>query len=159
MFQSSSQNQPVEEEWISQKGQEQEMPGHMEDHRKNRREETLQGHCPHYAGNSTGHLTPLPMLWKPLDRVSINDTLNSYKLGYSINTDTTGKVDLPLSSDPTICIFQISGSVPRNLWSQRKQCTEQAYFLINNRTDGFKFRANLLKKYQQIKEKHNGHIV
>ena len=70
------------------------MPGHMEDHRKNRTEEIEQG------------------LWRPLDRVSIDDTLNSYKLDYSINTDTTAKMDIPLpfssvqfsrSSCPTLC--------------------------------------------------------
>ena len=53
------------------------MPGHMEDHSKNRTEEIEQG------------------LWRPLDRVSIDDTLNSYKLDYSINTDTTAKMDIP----------------------------------------------------------------
>jgi len=55
------------------------MLGPMEDRSKNRTEEIEQG------------------LWRPLDRVSINDTLNSYKLDYSINTDTTAEMDIPLS--------------------------------------------------------------
>ena len=65
------------------------MPGHMEDHSKNRTEEIKQG------------------LWRLLDRVSIDDTLNSYKLDYSINTDTTAEMDIPL----TFSSVQFSRSV------------------------------------------------
>ena len=82
------------------------MPGHMEDHSKNRTEEIKQG------------------LWRLLDRVSIDDTLNSYKLDYSINTDTTAEMDIPL----TFSSVQFSRSVmsdslrPHELQQARPPC-------------------------------------